>query len=286
MVAKLSKEKFYIYEYWRLDNNTCFYVGKGSGNRDIDFFKRSKQFIEIVNKTICCVHRVAENITEKESFKLERDIIERYVFDEGYGIQCRGHKCRSGEPYLTNKTWGGEGGSGYVFTSEQRKNLSKANKGRILSEITIERMRKSKLGHKTSEETKRKISESRKGKCRGADNCNFGKRHSEETRRKISEAGKGKIISQEARRKISEALKGEKSYRARKVLCITTGLIFNTLTEASEFYKCGCGHICSCCNGKRKTAGKHPQTGERLKWEYADDIDKNKDNKKQEKEVI
>lgn len=52
---------------------------------------------------------------------------------------------------------------------------------------------------KHSEESRRKISESLKGK-----------KHSEETRRKLSEMRKGKKLSDEHKRKMSEALKGRK----------------------------------------------------------------------------
>ena len=45
-----------------------------------------------------------------------------------------------------------------------------------------------------SEETRRKMSESRKGKGLGKDNPMFGKHHSEETRRKMSEDRKGENI--------------------------------------------------------------------------------------------
>ena len=51
-----------------------------------------------------------------------------------------------------------------------------------------------------SEETRRKMSEAKKGKP----SPNKGKPHSEEHRRKISEAMKGKTLSEETRRKISE----------------------------------------------------------------------------------
>jgi len=54
-------------------------------------------------------------------------------------------------------------------------------------------------GHVCSEETKRKMSEARRGGT-----------HSEETRRKISEANKGKKLSEETRRKLSEAHRGKK----------------------------------------------------------------------------
>jgi len=56
-------------------------------------------------------------------------------------------------------------------------------------------------GHIKSEETKRKISESRRGKP--------GTPRSEETRIKMSEAHKGKTPSEETKRKISEVQKGK-----------------------------------------------------------------------------
>ena len=66
----------------------------------------------------------------------------------------------------------------------------------------------------TSEETKRKLSELRKG----AKNPFFGKYHTEESRRKISEAGKGRQPwnkgmphTEEIKRKVSEAQKGVKN---------------------------------------------------------------------------
>ena len=57
----------------------------------------------------------------------------------------------------------------------------------------------SRLGSKCSEETKKKISESNKGRIQ-----------TEEHRRKNSEANKGRVVSEETRQKISEAQKGKK----------------------------------------------------------------------------
>ena len=76
-----------------------------------------------------------------------------------------------------------------------------------------------KLHMHMSEETRRKISESKKGKKRAPfseehrrkmSEAKKGRTFSEETRRKMSEAKKGKHRSEETRRKISEAIKGEK----------------------------------------------------------------------------
>ena len=78
----------------------------------------------------------------------------------------------------------------------------------------------SKPGFKLSEETRRKMSESRSGEK----NPFFGKNHSEASRIKMSERKKGenhpmfgKKRSEETRRRISEAKKGEKHPRYRKI---------------------------------------------------------------------
>ena len=67
--------------------------------------------------------------------------------------------------------------------------------------------------------------------------------------------------------------KGSKHPQARKVLCITTGKRFNCIKEATEYYNMKSNtksNIAKCCNGKYKYAGKHPDTGEKLKWKYVD----------------
>lgn len=73
------------------------------------------------------------------------------------------------------------------------------------------------FGKHHSVETKRKMSEARKGKYEKANHPLFGKHHSVETRKKISEAGKktnhsywlGKHRSDETKQKISKAQKGK-----------------------------------------------------------------------------
>lgn len=79
------------------------------------------------------------------------------------------------------------GGDGLVATEEIRKKISRASKAQL---------RKSgsehfNFGRRHTEETKLKISQSRKGKCLGSENTNFGGL-SEEAKQKISLAKKGK----------------------------------------------------------------------------------------------
>ena len=64
-------------------------------------------------------------------------------------------------------------------------------------------------GNKHTEETKRKIGEKSKGRNIGEKGYWFGKSLSEETRKKISESHKGKTLSDEHKEKISNSLSGE-----------------------------------------------------------------------------
>ena len=50
---------------------------------------------------------------------------------------------------------------------------------------------------------------------------------------------------------------------SKKVRCIETGVIYESLTEASRQTSIAVSSISECCNGKRKTAGG-------FHWEYID----------------
>lgn len=57
----------------------------------------------------------------------------------------------------------------------------------------------------------------------------------------------------------------------KKVKCINDNLIFNNLKSASEYYKLkSFSNIRKACNGERSYCGKHPITGESLKWEWVE----------------
>ena len=88
-------------------------------------------------------------------------------------------------------------------SAETRRKMSESRKGMKHTEETRRKM--SEVHKNPSEEIRRKISEAGRGRP-----C------SEETRRKMSEAKKGKKKSEETRRKISEAKRGMK-YKKRAV---------------------------------------------------------------------
>ena len=64
----------------------------------------------------------------------------------------------------------------------------------------------------------------------------------------------------------------EKHPKSKKVLCVTTGEVFNCIKDAMDKYNIiGTSAIGKCCNGKLKSAGKHPVTGEKLVWDFIKD---------------
>ena len=125
---------------------------------------------------------------------------------------------------------------------EARKRFVKAMKGNSYA-----------LGQKLSKETCKKMSESHIGKCKGENNGMYGKHCSEESKNKIR-----------------EKLTGNKNPSAKKVQCIETGEIFDTIKQAGEWCHIGHSDIAALIRGKQKSAGKHPSTGEKLHWKYVE----------------
>lgn len=131
-----------------------------------------------------------------------------------------------------------------------------------------------------SEETKRKISRTltgRKGTPLSAEAkrkiglANRGRKappKSIETRQKLSEANRGKVFSAEHCRRISESKKGTHTgtdnHRARKVRCIETGVVFDTIKEAGLFIGGSPKNIIAVCRCRLKTSGGYH-------WEYVDE---------------
>lgn len=77
-------------------------------------------------------------------------------------------------------------------------------------------------------------------------------------------------MPEETKNKIRNANKGIKSYKCKKVICITTGEIFDYMKQACKKYNMHTGNITRCCKGKRKHCGKLPN-GTKLKWMYYED---------------
>ena len=94
-----------------------------------------------------------------------------------------------------NLTYGGDGAS---HLEQTRCKISESKRGKPRSAETRLKLSKANKGKKHSEDTRRKISEGNKGKQVSAETrfklskINKGKKHSEDTRRKLSESRRGK----------------------------------------------------------------------------------------------
>lgn len=73
--------------------------------------------------------------------------------------------------------------------------------------------------------------------------------------------------------------KGEKVIKNTKyIICLNTNETFEMIKDASKKYNIHAGCISECCQGKLKSAGKHPETGEKMRWMYYDEYIKTIEN--------
>lgn len=55
---------------------------------------------------------------------------------------------------------------------------------------------------------------------------------------------------------------------SKKVICVETGIVYESITVAKNKTGVSVSNISEVCIGKRKSAGKHPITGEKLTWKF------------------
>lgn len=111
---------------------------------------------------------------------------------------------------------------GVKHTDTTRQKMSKANKGKNLSERHKQKIKEALQGHIVSDETRSKIRQAVAGHKYA-----LGYRHSEETISKFKKAFKGRKVSIESRQKISNSTKGH-VVSAETRLKISTAMKGNT----------------------------------------------------------
>lgn len=167
-----------VYRHWRLDKNEVFYVGIGKEeSRAFDFIRRNKVWKGIKRRTDVDVEIVARDLSWELACELEQLMIQEYGrIDLGAGC-------------LVNLTDGGEGTIGVKQSQE-----------------TIDKRVAKILGRKNTEETKRKMSEVRKGIV-------FTPEHIENLR--LSHLG-------------------QKAWNSKEVIDLQTGFAYDSLREGCE----------------------------------------------------
>lgn len=184
-----------------------------------------------------------EGLTFEEAKQLEIKYIAEYhtcIYDE----KCHGY----------NATFGGDGCVGYKHSEETKEKF----KNRIMSDEVKRKISqsvsKANKGKVVSEETKKKISETEKGK-----------KVSKETRQKISDSQKGRKLTDEWKRNISKHHLEYPRYNCVEVIQKdkNTNMLIQKYKSISDAKRqTGINNISACLRGLQRTAGGYI-------WEYA-----------------
>ena len=194
-------------------------------------------------------HRCIEHETNKS---LKKAYIKYGLENFGFEVleECKLQELNDKEKYWIellkpqyNRTSGGDGSPNHKVSEETRKLLKQKGK---------------EFWNNLNEETKQKIiNQNLKGPA-------IGHKVSKETRKKLREANLGKVQSKETIEKRKQTIINKKKNgyiqtnknHRKKVICIETGEIFNSLKDAQDKYNLST--LCRHLKGKYKTCkGKH-----------------------------
>lgn len=226
------KNKYYVYQHTRLDNNTVFYIGVGTKqliankyqyySRSLEKSNRNNLWNKIIKKTTYKIEIIFESNNYEEVLNKEIELIKLYG------------RINLKTGTLANMTDGGEG----------ILNMSK--------ESIIKRNNKLK-GKKRSKEVKNKLSKIKSG----SNNPMFNKKHSEETKNKMKVSSKhsrhflGKKQSEESKLKMSKT-RILKHSKGKKVIDTINNIIYDTVTQAALSMNINRGTLSNMLLGKNK----------------------------------
>lgn len=173
------------------------------------------------------------------------------------------NKCDSFN-YGLNSDLGGKGRRGFKHSDKTKEKLRKINFGKKHTEDT--KMKISQASKNISEETREKKRNASKGRKHTEEtklmigNLNRGRKLTEEQKLKVSKANignkkmLGKHHSNETKKKISDSKKGVSNNAAKiKVICITTGEIYDSATDAGRILNIRPSNISRVCLKQRKS---------------------------------
>ena len=187
---------------------------------------------------------VATNLTAEEAGKLEKELIKKYdSINNGYNVS--------------------PGGSTTNHSPE-----------------TLEKMRRSMIGKKLTQETKDKISKAKDNekiavRCISTDTIYESAAAAEKAtnvdRSSISKCCRGiahtaggfdwEFVNEDLKLEYNKIKKENKNKSKKAVKCITTGKIYESVTDAARDTNSDASNITKVCNGKYKTTNN-------LRWEF------------------
>jgi len=222
----------YVYRHIRKDKNQVFYIGIGNTpglHRAKSKSSRNKIWNNIVKNTDYDIEILFEDIDWDFAVKKEIELISMY----GKIIDNTGTLC--------NITNGGEGCSGFNHSDEFKNKLKEERVGFKNPMYGMKGDKSPNFGVKRSEETKKKIRESHKGKFNNDKNPFYGKKHSEESKIKMSEYHN------------KNSKKGVDNKMSVKIINSKNGKIYNCIREAAEDFSFTYNKVKCLLNGKTKT---------------------------------
>lgn len=157
--------------------------------------------------------------------------------------------------YGYNMSDGGESGSsGYVWSDEAKKRLSKILTGRVVSEETRQKLKEIHIGVPLSSFHRQRLSEAHMGN---------------------PSARKGVRLGEDVKSKISKSKLDR--YDGNPVYCIELSQIFYSAKDASKQTNIDSSGIIKCCRGKQSYAGKNVLAQQYFHWLYVRDCVKQDD---------
>lgn len=259
---------------WKNNINGKLYVGQSQ-----NFYDRMKQYergnddhrligqallkygIENFDITILEKDLPLDKLDEREQYWM--DFYQSYDRKFGYNICCYASTTRGYHHTEEDKQKMSQLRKQYFANHPEAINKGKDNPmyGKTMSLENRKKMSQRLVNNQYAKGARWQMTDEQKEKIRkamlGKQNC-LGRVLSQETKDKIAEANRHKTYSAETITKMSASHKGKTT---KKVMCVETKIVYDSITEASNITRINYSNISHCCRGKQKTAGGYH-------WEY------------------
>lgn len=267
----IRKEKYWINYYDSFRNG---YNGTLGGD-GIDGFKHDEKFIKRLKRAISGTNNYNAKqvicLNTYEIFETMTEASGKYNIGVGSITNCCKGKTKSaGEmDYNTNLVWAYMDDFIKMSLLDIENKISTANSNDLYrKEKRVVCLNTKKIFNNLAEPTelynlksKICISDCCRGKQKSAGILGNGEKLTWMYENDYLKTSKDEIL-----KKINEANNNIHYGKPKKIICITTNEVFDSLSIARDTYKVN--NISACLHKRIKSAGKHPITGEALKWDF------------------